>query len=134
MTRVEAREYMMTVAFQMDALNSFDIDKTDKFLGFPLGRQKEYCSEVFSVLCNKKDEIDEKIQENCIKWDVKRMPKTDVAILRVAVAEILYSDVPASVAVNEAVDLAKKYSEENSPSYINGILASIVKQKSKSKK
>lgn len=127
MTRSEAREYMMTVAFQMDALNNFDIDKEDSFLGFDLGKQEEYCSEIFSILCNKKEEIDKAIQENCVKWDVKRMPKTDIAILRVSVSEIMHSDVPHSVSINEAVELAKKYGEENSPSYINGILSSIVK-------
>jgi len=127
MTRSEAREYMMTVAFQMDALNNFDIDKEDSFLGFDFGKQEEYCSEIFSILCNKKEEIDKAIQENCVKWDVKRMPKTDIAILRVSVSEIMHSDVPHSVSINEAVELAKKYGEENSPSYINGILSSIVK-------
>ena len=129
MTRAEAREYMMTVAFQMDVLGDFDIDKEDKFLGMNLGKHDEYCSELFSIICNKKKEIDERIQENCRKWNVERMPKTDVAILRVAVAEILYAGTPDPVAVNEAVELAKKYGEENSPSYINGILGAIVKEK-----
>ncbi len=134
MTRAEAREYMMTVAFQMDALNNFDIDKEEKFLGFALGKQKEYCSDIFSILCNKKDEIDECIQKHCVKWDIKRMPKTDIAILRIAVAEILYAEVPSAVSVNEAVELAKKYGEESSPSYINGILGAIVKAKESTKK
>lgn len=129
MTRAEAREYMMTVAFQMDVLGDFDVDKENRFLGMELGKQEEYCRELFSIICNKKKEIDERIQENCRNWNVERMPKTDVAILRIAVAEILYANIPESVAVNEAVELAKKYGEENSPSYINGILGAIVKDK-----
>ena len=62
------------------------------------------------------------------------MPKTDIAILRSAVAEILYAEVPSAVSVNEAVELAKKYGEESSPSYINGILGAIVKAKESTKK
>jgi len=131
MTRAEAREYMMTVAFQMDVLGEFDVDKENQFLGIKLGNQDEYCSKLFSIICNKKEEIDNYIQKNCRKWSVSRMPKTDIAILRVAVAEIMYAKIPEPVAVNEAVELAKKYSEENSPSYINGILGAIVKEKSK---
>ena len=133
MTRAEAREYMMTVAFQMDVLGDFDIDKKDRFLGMGIGKHYGYCSELFSIICNKKDEIDERIQEKCIKWNIERMPKTDIAILRVAVAEILYAGIPDPVAVNEAVELAKKYGEENSPSYINGILGAIVKDKKSNK-
>lgn len=131
MTRQEAREYMMTIAFQMDILNDFDVDKDYIYLNRDMGKQREYCEEVFSLLCNKKEEIDKSIQENCIKWSVARMPKTDIAILRVAVSEILYLDVPESVSVNEAVELAKKYGVDNSPSYINGILGSIVRNKEK---
>ena len=131
MNRTEAREYMMTVAFQMDALEDFDIDKMDKFLAIETGNQEEYCKEVFSILCNKKEEIDEIIQTHCKKWDVRRMPKTDISILRIAVAEMVYHDTPKSVAINEAVELAKKYSDENSPSYINGILGSISRENDK---
>ena len=128
MNRAEAREYMMTVAFQMDVLGDFDINKENRFLGMDLGKQDDYCSEVFSIICNKKNEIDELIQSHCRNWNVERMPKTDIAILRVAVAEILYGIAPHPVAINEAVELAKKYGEENSPSYINGILGAVAKE------
>lgn len=127
MKRNEAREYMMTVAFQMDALDDFDIDKSERFLGLEAGNQTEYCKELFSILCNKKEEIDKKIQENCVNWSISRMPKTDLAILRIAVAEMLYGSTPKSVAINEAVELSKEYSDEKSPSYINGILGAIAK-------
>lgn len=125
MTRNQAREFLMTIAFQMDILNDFDVDKDYIYLNRDLGKQEEYCEELFSILCNKKSEIDEEIQKHSKKWKISRMPKTDIAILRIAVGEILYSDIPTSVAINEAVELAKKYGEENSPSYINGILGGI---------
>ena len=74
----------------------------------------------------KKKEIDEKISSNCRNWTVNRMPKTDLAVLRLAVCEILFlDDMPNSVSINEAVELAKKYGEETSFSYINGILGAI---------
>lgn len=58
------------------------------------------------------------------------MPKTDLAVLRVAACEILYmDDIPDAVSINEAVDLAKKYGTENSPSYVNGILGALASSK-----
>ena len=89
MTRKEAREFMMQVFFQMDAGGSFDVDdKAKYFSGFTDKGQEKYCSEMFSVMCNKKDEIDRLITENMRGWTLSRMPKTDLAVLRVAVCEM----------------------------------------------
>ncbi len=138
MKRQKAREYMMTVLFQMDALDEFDIDERDRYLKKAifgqdtiekqLGKQQDYCESVYSLACNKIKEIDQTIEQYSRKWKLKRTPKVDLAIMRLAVLEMLYlKDIPASVSINEAVELAKKYCDENSPSYINGILGSLAR-------
>ena len=127
MTRQNAREMMMQILYQLDVNNEFDVDKQEKYLeNLDMGKQEEYCRNILSLICNKKKEIDEKISSNCRNWTVNRMPKTDLAVLRLAVCEILFlDDMPNSVSINEAVELAKKYGEETSFSYINGILGAI---------
>lgn len=72
--------------------------------------------------------INEALDEAAKNWRLKRMAKHDLAILRLASYEIMYdAEIPVSVAINEAVELAKKYGGENSPSFINGVLARILK-------
>ena len=76
--------------------------------------------------------IVEKIEKNLKQdWKIERISKVDLAILKLAIYEILYTDVPFKVAINEAVELAKKYGEDTSKKFINGILASIVKEEGK---
>jgi len=71
-------------------------------------------------------EIDERISRYAIGWTMNRMPKVDVSILRIAVFEMFYlSEIPASVSINEAVELSKKYGDEQSKSFVNGVLAKI---------
>ncbi len=73
--------------------------------------------------------IDERIDELAIGWSLKRMPRVDLSILRVAVYEMLYRpDIPCGVSINEAVELAKHFGGEGSPAYINGMLGTLAKQ------
>ncbi|MDI3281073.1 MAG: transcription antitermination factor NusB, partial [Bacillota bacterium] len=73
--------------------------------------------------------IDRVISQYAIDWHLDRMANIDRNILRLAVYELLFlPDVPASVSVNEAVELAKKYGDVNSPRFINGILGNVVRQ------
>ena len=75
-----------------------------------------------------RDNIDDIIQKSSTSWDIKRIAKVDLSILRVAITEILYlSDIPDKVSINEAIDLAKKYGDENSYKFVNGLLGKIVK-------
>lgn len=122
----------MKVYYQMDLMNDFDIDNRSSYLRDldPEEDQTAYCEELYSLLCNRKEEIDQAITLHSRKWSISRMPKTDLAVLRLAVCEILYlKEVPDSVAINEAVELAKRYGEENSPKYINGILGAVARDK-----
>ena len=74
------------------------------------------------------DEIDNIISENLQGWTMSRLPKVSLAVLRLGVCEILFiDDVPNGVAVNEAVELAKKYGTEDDAKYINGVLSSVVR-------
>lgn len=73
-------------------------------------------------------DIDARILEKTKDWTLERIAKVEVAIIRLAVYEIFYDDeVPSSVAINEAVEIAKKYGGDNSPAFVNGVLANIVK-------
>ena len=74
-------------------------------------------------------EIDKKIEKNLKSdWKIERISKIDLSILRLAIYEITYKQVPYKVAINEAVELAKKYGEDASKKFVNGILASVVKE------
>lgn len=82
--------------------------------------------EKFDHIKERIDEIDEKINQVAKGWKTERMGKADLAILRLAVYEMLYDeDVPVKVAINEAVELAKKYGGDESPAFVNGILGKI---------
>ena len=72
------------------------------------------------------EELDSLISKYLVKWSIDRIPKADKALLRLAVYEMKYmEDIPLSVSVNEIVELAKVYSGEKDPAYINGVLGSI---------
>ena len=89
----------------------------------------EYIKDAVFGIEEHKKEILEKI-ENHLKaeWKIDRISKIDLAILKLAIYEIKYKEIPFKVAINEAVELAKKYGEDNSKNFVNGILASIVKE------
>ncbi len=84
------------------------------------------------LLCgikNNQQKIEEDIKTNLKEnWKIGRISKVNLSILKLAIYEIKYTQVPFKVAINEAVELAKKYGDENSKTFVNGILASIVKE------
>ena len=87
---------------------------------------KVYISSILEGVMKEAPSIDHYIVKNSKDWTIDRMSRIDLAIMRVAIFEILYrEDIPASVSINEAVELAKKYSHEDAGSFINGILGSI---------
>ena len=85
-----------------------------------------YFNEITDGVFEKKDELDAEYSKYLKDWKQSRLPKVDVMLLRIAVYEMLHvSDIPVSVSINEAVVLAKKYSSEESKSYINAILGKV---------
>ena len=90
-------------------------------------KTKTYIFEKVEKISEKLEEIDAKINEVSEGWKTGRMGKVDLTLIRLAVYEMLYEeDVPAKVAINEAVELAKQYGTDNSPSFVNGVLAKLV--------
>lgn len=88
-----------------------------------------FADDLVAGIANSTDKLDALITESAIGWTVDRMPKVDLCILRIAVYEMLYrSDIPHSVSINEAVELAKRFAGERSPAYVNGILGTVSKR------
>jgi N utilization substance protein B len=76
----------------------------------------------------KRDEIDKEINKSAPAWPINKLNRIDLAILRLAVYELEFTKTPPKVVIDEAVELAKEYGSENSPSFVNGVLGSIYKQ------
>mgnify|MGYP004479967423 FL=1 len=88
-----------------------------------------YINSTIEGIYNNSGTIEQKISDNLKKdWKIERISKVDLALLKLAIYEILYTDTPYKVAINEVLELSKKYSEESSSNFINGVLASIVKE------
>ena len=91
---------------------------------------KKYITNTVKGIKENDKEISKDIEKNLkAEWKLNRITKINIAILKLAIYEIKYTDIPYKVAINEAVELAKKYGEDKSANFINGILASIVKDK-----
>ena len=90
---------------------------------------KKYMSEIEEGIENNIKDIEDKISENLKKdWKIERISKINLVLLKLAIYEILYTETPFKVVINEVVELAKKYGDDTSPNFVNGILASIVKE------
>lgn len=89
----------------------------------------KYINETINGITNSEEEIQEAITKNLKeKWDISRVSKVNLALLKLGIYEMLYTKLPYKVVVNEIVELAKKYGDENSPSFVNGILANVIKE------
>ncbi|MBR3227287.1 MAG: transcription antitermination factor NusB [Erysipelotrichaceae bacterium] len=126
MKREDIREITMQLVYQMDMTEDFRVadlsivDENVKAAG------KKQAAETLAAVQDHHDEIDALISENLDKWSIERIAKTDLAILRTAVAEMLYVEsIPVSVSINEAVNLAKKYGDDRSYAFINSVLGKI---------
>lgn len=128
-SRKEAREFAMQTVFQMDAQKELKSEALAKhFESKKFGTQSGYVKDVLGKLLENIEEVDTKINAASDGWCVERMAKTDAAIIRLAVSEMLYrEDVPTAVAINEAVSLSKLYGTEQSPKFVNAVLGKIAK-------
>ena len=89
----------------------------------------EYIKDAVLGIENNKEEIIQNIEKNLKSdWKIERISKMDLSILKLAIYEIKYKEIPFKVVINEAVERAKKYGEDNSKNFVNGILASVVKE------
>jgi N utilization substance protein B len=125
--RSKARKRALDVLYAAEARDVGPLTVLDERLAAaeapPLGA---YAEQVVRGVAAHAARIDELIAQHAIDWTLPRMPAVDRAILRIAVFELLYADVDAPVVVDEAVELAKTLSTDNSPRFVNGVLGQIV--------
>lgn len=132
MNRVKSREYLLQLAYQMEitsetaleTFNSFmeneDISKDDLDLA--------YIKSGLLGIEENKEKLDSLIESQLVKWKLNRISKVNLSILRISTYEILFAeDVPGKVSINEAIELCKKYSDNKSVSFINGVLDKVYK-------
>ena len=132
MNRVKSREYLLQLAYQMEitsetaleTFNSFmeneDISKDDLDLA--------YIKSGLLGIEENKEKLDSLKESQLVKWKLNRISKVNLSILRISTYEILFAeDVPGKVSINEAIELCKKYSDNKSVSFINGVLDKVYK-------
>jgi len=97
-------------------------------LSRPAGRDAEYVDRVSWGVFDRQDELDQIIEKFLREWTIDRINKADLALMRLSIYEMLCEpDVPLGAAVNEAVELAKEYGSDESPSFINGVLGAVAR-------
>ncbi len=131
MNRTAIRELAFKVMYGMEVQKEYDKEQLNLFISENSIEDKdaiEYLNSIYDGIEEKKEEILELISNNLKKdWSIQRISKVNLAILKIAIYEIKYKDIPFKVAINEAVELAKKYGDEAAPVFVNGVLASIVR-------
>ncbi|MBP3895200.1 MAG: transcription antitermination factor NusB [Mogibacterium sp.] len=127
MNREKIREKTMQLIYQMEAEGTFDVTKLSIMEEDANIIGKKQADDTFDAIRDHIGDIDELIKANLDKWSFERISKTDLAIIRTAVAEIKYLDyIPQAVSINEAVELSKKYSADNSYKFVNSVLGKII--------
>lgn len=130
MKRTEAREHIFKMVFGLEFNTADEMPQQLEMYFDQLEEAKEkdreYIQKKAQAVAEHIEEIDRLIGEHTTGWKTTRMNKVDLTILRLAVYEMKWDDdVPVSVAINEAVELAKRFGGDESPSFINGVLARI---------
>ena len=132
MTRSIIREHIFKILFRAEFYNKEElIQQTDYYvseLSSAKDKEIEYIKDKTLAIIDKLSEIDEIINENSDGWPTNRLGKAELTIMRLAVYEIRFDEeIPDGVAINEAVELSKKYGSDNSAPFVNGVLAKIIK-------
>lgn len=134
MNRSEMREQAFKIMYSLEIQKNENLEEQ---LGLYIESNEikdesaiEYIKDAVLGIEENKKEILANIEKNLKEdWKIERISKIDLVILKLAIYEIKYKKIPYKVVINEAVELAKKYGEDNSKNFVNGILASIVKEK-----
>ena len=123
------REKIMIILYQIDIAISQKINyDVDKIIKDNVEVDNEFVKQIVYGVVTYKDEIDNKANKYMKDWSIDRIDKTGASILRMAIYELLYTDTPELVVINEAIELSKKYSDENVRKIINAVLDKIVKE------
>lgn len=131
MNRREIRENLFMMLFRKDFHEEKELNEQINLyfesLEMPKEKDLDYLKDKFDKIMHHMNEIDEIIEVASSGWKISRMGKVDLTILRLATYELKYDeDIPTSVAINEAVEIAKKFGGDSSSSFVNGVLAKIV--------
>lgn len=133
MSRRSARKNAFYLVFQSDFMGHDNLEQT-KEVFFAVNEElededKDFINALTDGVCEKITELDSLIDKFAKGWSTERMNKVDLAILRIAVYEMKFmKETPVRVVINEAIELAKKYSSDEAPAFINGILGSIAEE------
>jgi len=127
LTRSEAREKIMVILYQIDMYTKNEIPyNVEEVIKENLEIDNNFVREIVYGVLEKANELDELISKYLENWNLDRLGKTDKAILRMATYEMLYSQTPKAVIINEAVELSKKYSDDKVIKLINAVLDKIL--------
>jgi N utilization substance protein B len=133
MSRKSARESAMKLLYQIELGGSSSEEAIESFYENYEGKEltsedKEYINVCVKGTAESVKNIDEQISKHTKEWKINRIAKVELSIMRLAIFEMINrKDIPKSVVVNEAIELAKKFGGENSSSFINGVLGNIIK-------
>ncbi len=126
MNRTELRKKIMTILYQIFLYDSSNIDyKVEDVIKESVEIENEFVNEMVNGVLDNKNDIDKIANKNLKDWTIDRLGKIDQAILRMGIYELVYTDTPEVVAINEAVELAKEYSDEKVKNMINAVLDRI---------
>lgn len=132
MNRTKGREEAFKLLYQIEIQKNINKEQIDMFLennNITQTDTQEYITDVVMGIDKNIEAILKVISNNIKKdWKIERISKINLALLKLAVYEINYNKLPFKVVINEVVELAKKYGEETSSVFINGVLASVVKE------
>ena len=124
--RAGLREKSMTILYQIEVYSKnkieFDVEEVIKSV---VDIDNEFVKEIVYGVLTYKNEIDKLVNKYLSDWTIDRLGNTDISIMRIGVFELLYTDTPSIVAINEAIELAKKYSDDSVRKMINGVLDKI---------
>lgn len=128
MKRTLAREEVFLALFEMEFTKTTPQELMDTAIEVRGAAYDEYAKRLITAAVAHSDEVDTLIAKYSTAWKTNRLPKVTLAVLRLAITEILYmDDIPQNVTANEAVELAKKYGAPDDASYVNGILGTLIK-------
>ena len=124
--RSELREIIMKILYQVNILKSGNLEyDLDKLIKEQLEVKNEFVDEIVNGVVNHQEEINALANKYLKNWTIDRLNQVDQAILSMGIYELKYTETPSIVSINEAVELSKKYSDEDVTKMINGVLDSI---------
>lgn len=126
------REYAFMLLYELEIQKEFSEENIEIFLEnneIVDKDAKKYIRKIVKGVKENEEELEKKIAEKLKpKWKLERISKINIALLKLSIYEMLYANVPYKIAINEIIELAKTYGEDNSASFINGVLANVVKE------